>query len=89
MVSREDTHTKWIIAAVGSLLIVALTTLAGLDRSRIAGDAATALAIAQRADKEQALLRAEVAGDLKEVRAQLGEIQKNQGAVLEELRRRR
>jgi hypothetical protein len=86
---RELSYKDWVTAALGSLLLLAVTTLAGLDRARIAGDAAAALQIAQRADKEQALLRAEMVGDLKEVRAQLAEIRKHQDALLDELRRRR
>lgn len=89
---ESDTQTKWIIGAVSSLLILALTTLAGLDRSRIAGDASTALQIAQRVDAEQRVLRADTSGDLKEIRSQLAEIRQQQAqqtALLEELRRKR
>ncbi len=85
----QDTQTKWVVATFGALLILALTTLAGLDRARIAKDASEALVIAQRAESNQAVLRAEVVGDVKAIREQLSQIQGQQEELLREMRRRR
>lgn len=85
----QDTQTRWVVGTFGALLILALTTLAGLDRARIAKDASDALLAAQRAESGHAVLRAEVVGDVKAIREQLGQIQKQQDELLHEMRRRR
>jgi predicted nucleic acid-binding Zn-ribbon protein len=85
----QDTQTRWVVVTFGGLLILALTTLASLDRARIAKDASDALSTAQRVESNQSVLRAEVAGDVKVIREQLGQIQKQQEELLREMRRRR
>lgn len=85
----DNSQTKWVVGAFGSLLLLAVTTLAGLDRSRIAGDAREALARAQKAEQAHEVLRTEVVGDVKAIREQLAQIQEQQKELLREMRRRR
>ena len=85
----QDTQTRWVVVTFGGLLILGLTTLAGLDRARIAKDASDALMMAQRVESSQAVFRAEVAGDVRAIRGQLDEIKAQQDELLREMRRRR
>jgi hypothetical protein len=92
----QDTQTRWVVGAFGSLLLLAVTTLAGLDRNRTVKDASDALAqahraeqSAQRAEQGNAVLRAEVVGDVKAIREQLAQIQKQQDELIKEVRKLR
>ncbi len=85
----QDTQTKWVVSTFAVLVILALATLAGLDRARIAGDATAAFVLAAKVDRDQVQLKAETARDVEYIKAQLAEIQERQRELLIEMRRRR
>ena len=85
VVSTPDTQTSWVVKTVAALLVIALTTLLGLDRARIVEDSKAGLDLARRVENSQT----EMNGELKLIRLQLTTIQRQQDDLLTELKKRR